>query len=185
MRTTQEMLNFLNTHKIGSIEAPKHVPLIEQSLMPNEEVLFVFCGNQNSQGIQSQGLHVYALTNQRFLVAQGKSFTSSRNTRMTETYTYDQIGNITFSRGLLTGTITIAFYTGVGSIMVEKKQVEFIYNSLNQSLFSAKNQVKLAVPPPPPSINDTPHTGNKFCTSCGTRLASDSMFCSSCGTKQV
>ncbi len=139
MRTTAEMLNFVQMNHIGSREAPKHVPLIEQALMPNEEVLFVFCGNQNSQGIQSQGIHVYALINQRLLVAQGKSFTSTRDTRMTETYTYEQIGNISFKKGLLTGTIIISFYNGIGQIMVDKKQVDFIYNGFTQALFAARN----------------------------------------------
>lgn len=179
MRTISEMLNFMQENNISSKEASKHVPLIEQALMPNEDILFVFCGNQNSQGTQSQGIHVYALTNQRFLVAQGKSFTSTRNTRMVETYTYDQIGNISFKKGMLTGTITIAFFNGTGSIMVDKKQCEFIYNSINQALFTAKNPV--AANPASPTTNNS---ANKFCCKCGTQLSADSLFCSSCGAAQ-
>lgn len=173
------MINFMEKNLISSKEASKHVPLIEQALMPNEDVLFIFCGNQNSQGTQSQGIHVYALTNRRFLVAQGKSFTSTRNTQVVETYTYDQIGNISFKKGILTGTITIAFFDGIGSIMVDKKQCEFIYNSFSEALFRARNHV--AANPDSPS---TSNTTNKFCSKCGAKLSLDSAFCSSCGAAQ-
>ena len=179
MRTTSEMLNFMQKNNISSREAPQHVPFIEQALMPNEDVLFIFCGNQNSQGMQSQGIHVYALTNQRFLVAQGKSFTSTRNARIVETYTYDQIGNISFRKGMLTGTITIAFFNGVGSIMVDKKQCEFIYNNLNQALFAVRNSVATN-----PVSHSTNHFTNKFCSKCGTKLSADASFCHSCGAPQ-
>lgn len=178
MRTASEMLTYMQENGIGSREAAKHVPLIEQALMPNEDVIFVFCGNQNSQGLESQGIHVYAMTNQRFLVAQGKSFTSTRNTRMTETYTYDQIGNVSFKKGLMTGTITIAFFNGIGSIMVDKGKVEFIYNNLNQALFAARNPVQ-SNPVAPASS-----TGSKFCSKCGTKLDAGAAFCISCGAPQ-
>ena len=182
MRTTQEMLQFLQTNGVGSVEAPKHVPLIEQALLPGEEVLFIFCGNQNSQGIYSQGIHAYAMTNRRFIVAQAKVAFQRGNLKGIEVYMPDQIGNISYSKGLLTATIKISFINGTGSIMVNKPPVEFIYNQLNSTLMAARNfafseQQKLIV--------ETSVTGNaKYCCKCGTKLPADAAFCSHCGSAQ-
>lgn len=135
MRTQAEMLAFMQQNGISSIEANKHLPLIVNSLMPNEAVQFVFCGNQNSSGIRSQGIHVYAFTNLRLIVAQDIVSFQHGNLRGVEVYTYNQFGNISYSKNIATGTISIAFFTGTGNIMVNKKTVEFIYNSINQVLF--------------------------------------------------
>jgi hypothetical protein len=35
-----------------------------------------------------------------------------------------------------------------------------------------------------PPAQTSPATGNKFCTSCGTKLAADTKFCTNCGAKQ-
>ena len=136
MRTTAEMLAFMDQHLLGFKDAERHTRLIEQSLMPNETVQFCFCGNQNSQGIHSQGAHVYAFTNLRMLVAQAKIAFQKGNLKGVEIYTYDQIGNVSYSKGLLTGTISISFYNGHGSIMCEKKAVEFIYQEINKAIFN-------------------------------------------------
>ena len=177
MRTTREMLDFLQSNQVGSREAPKHVPLIEQALMPNEEVLFVFCGNQNSHGIESQGIHAYAITNQRFIIAQATVAFQKGNLRGVQIYMPEQLGAVTYSKGLLTGTISISFFDGTGSIMVEKKRVEFIYNGINQALLKART------PSPAPASSRT--GGYKFCTKCGAQLEANAAFCASCGTKQA
>ncbi len=139
MRTTQEMLDFLNQHHLASVESPRHVPLIEQALMPDEGVLFIFCGNQNSQGIHSQGIHAYAMTNKRFLVSQAKQMFQPGNLKGVEMYTYEQIGGISYNKNFLTGNISISFYNGIGNIMVGKKEVEYIYNSINKVLYDVRN----------------------------------------------
>ncbi len=141
MRTTQEMLDFLNQHHLASVESPKHVPLIEQSLMPNEVVLFIFCGNQNSQGLNSQGIHAYALTNKRFLISQAKVMFQKGNLRGVEAFTYDQIGGVMYNKNLLTGNISITTFTGTVNIMVGKKEVEYIYNSVNKVLYDVRNNI--------------------------------------------
>ena len=141
MKTTKEMLEFLDAKKVGSREAPKHIPLIERALMPGEEVLFVFCGNQNSRGVHSQGIHAYAMTNRRFIVAQAKVAFQEGNLKGVQIYMPEQLGGITYRRGLLIGTISISFFDGAGDIMVEKKSVEYIYDELNKALFAARNEI--------------------------------------------
>ncbi|MBQ8747148.1 MAG: PH domain-containing protein [Clostridia bacterium] len=139
MRTTEEIIAFMKEHKIGSREAPKHVPLGVEALLPDEEVLFAFCGNQNSHGLESQGIHAYLLTAQRLIVAQGNIAFQKGNLRGVEVYPWNSVGGISYKKGFLTNTIIIHLPYGAGTIMVDKPGTLLIFNSLNEIRANALN----------------------------------------------
>jgi len=67
----KEVLKFKNKYsKTVAFRLKKHCSVIERHLNPNEEVLFVFCGQKNMSSFIFINSCVVALTNKRILIGQ-------------------------------------------------------------------------------------------------------------------
>lgn len=146
MRTEDDIRNFIiqtwgekfYVHESKKMKA--HLPYILNALMPDEGIAFLFRGVQNMTATDNSGDHVYAFTNYRMLISYPPNALQSLGRiggarQGLEVYTYQQITNISYSKGLMLGSINIDFINGSGKITVDKPYVESIYNGINEAFF--------------------------------------------------
>lgn len=147
MRTEEDVLDFFrNTLQFKEKYVQKYrkaVSMLVQALMPNEAIEFAFMGVNNMGRNGGSGMLGYAMTNMRMLIAHpenslvsiNNAMAGRRTTHGVEAYTYDQIGGVSYNKGLMLGTITIDFYDGSGDISLDRGWVEQVYNGINETLF--------------------------------------------------
>lgn len=147
MRTEAEVLDFFtNTLKYKGSYPKKYLAMLRpiiRSLMPDEVIVFPFVGAQNMTA-KGGDMCGYAMTNRRMLIYhQEDSLRASNNAvkgRSTlhgmESHAYEEIASVTYDKGLLIGTIHIDLYTATGTISVDKKWVEQVYQGINEAVSS-------------------------------------------------
>lgn len=135
MRTAEEMYYYCIDngygHGFSKHNSLKHFAVLEESLKPDEEVIFPFIGIHNYQSMSKHDNNfAYAVTDRRFIMAQKKVIGQN-----VQSVRFDYINDITFSTGLVAGIITIDTMKEQFNIAVNKQDGKNIYEALNDFLF--------------------------------------------------
>ena len=118
-----------------------HFQLLENALMPKENVIMPFIGLNNYTGIsQHDGHYAYAITDKRILMAQAKL--SGNRVRQVD---YNNINDITMSTGMAMGTLVIDTFKEKLIIGIPAPRVNTVYSELNKALEVIKENRYLKV----------------------------------------
>ncbi len=104
MSVYEKLLEYIRTYPGGiAWRIKKHCHIIEQHLNPEEEILFIFCGQKTLSLLDIFSTCVVAITNKRLMVAKkrvlwGYTFLS---------ITPDMYNDLTVREGVIWGRITI------------------------------------------------------------------------------
>lgn len=113
----------------------KHFRVIEQSLMPGEQVLLPFVGFLNRRSAADhQGIFAFALTNKRFILAQKKTLAGAA----LHTVYLEHITGITFRSGFFMGTMTVESLQGAFSVSTDGFSAQRITGQVHKVLDSLK-----------------------------------------------
>lgn len=138
MKTAIEMYQFCRERKYGQGQnekwALKHFGLIQNSLAPDEDVVFCFIGLHNYvSATKHDNNFAYAITKKRIIMAQkrlvGEAF---------QTVFIDNVNDITFQSGMVFGTITIDTIKEKFNIALDKTQAANINSEIHSILHSLK-----------------------------------------------
>lgn len=114
----------------------KHFKLIEESLLPHEEVKMPFIGLHNYiSSTKHDGNFAYAVTNKRIIMAQKKQITGENF----QTVSLDNINDITFKSGVLFGILTIDTIKETFNIGLDKGSAKVINSTLHNVIDDLKN----------------------------------------------
>ena len=114
----------------------KHFKLIEENLLPNEEVKMAFIGLHNYiSSTKHDGNFAYAITNKRIIMAQKKQITGENF----QTVSLDNINDITFKSGVLLGILTVDTIKETFNIGLDKGSAKSINSMLHSVIDNIKN----------------------------------------------
>ncbi len=147
MRTADEIVEFVRTtfniSKANAELTRKSAEALLAELMPNEYVEFA----TDAMIIQGDRLNVFVGATNRRIIIMFKNNTAAamRNAmhlRKTAngitSYPYEQISSVDFSKGLMSGTITLDTVYGLVPISVYKAFAETTYKSLRNIIYAHK-----------------------------------------------
>lgn len=140
LKTAEGMYQYCLNNKLGSgwnkKWGTKHFKIIEENLLPDEEVKMPFIGLHNSISItKHDGNFAYALTNKRIMMAQKKAVTGE----IFQSVSLNNINDITFQSGLVYGKITIDTIKETFNIEVDKDTAKRIKSLLHTIMDELKN----------------------------------------------
>lgn len=147
MRTADEIIQFIiDTFHVSKGNAElsrKETNKLLEELMPNEYVEFVI----DAMIIQGDRLNVFvSATNRRIIIMYKKNAAATMHNAMhlrgtnngITSYYFEQINGVDFSKGLMSGTITLDTAYGTVPISVYKAYAETTYKSLRNIIYSHK-----------------------------------------------
>ncbi|MGU8907281.1 PH domain-containing protein [Clostridium perfringens] len=140
LSTAEGMYKYCLDNKFGSgwneKWGIKHFKLIEENLLPNEEVKMVFIGLHNYiSSTKHDGNFAYAITNKRIIMAQKKQITGENF----QTISLDNINDITFKSGVLLGILTVDTIKETFNIGLDKGSAKSINSTLHSVVDNIKN----------------------------------------------
>lgn len=118
----------------------KHITVIEEHLNPEEEILFIFCGQKTVSAWDIFSTCVIAITNKRLMVAQkrvlfGYTFIS---------ITPDMYNDLTVNKGLFWGGINIdTIKENIIVNKLSKKALNLIETTITEYMIKEKQKYKL------------------------------------------
>ncbi len=135
MRTAEEMANFCIENGTGSGMTKKwttkHFGVVENQLNDNEEVLFAFVGLYNYiSATNHQNNFAIAITNSRIIAGQKKMLGENVNT-----ISRKHLNDISKSTGFVMGILSVDTFKETFNIATNKKEINTIYEGINQILF--------------------------------------------------
>lgn len=138
--TAEGMYQYCLDNKLGSgwnrKWGTKHFKIIEENLLPGEEIKMPFIGLHNSISVSKHDGHfAYALTNKRIMMAQKKAVTGE----IFQTVSLNNINDITFQSGLIYGKLTIDTIKETFNIEVDKETAKTIKSSFHVIMNELKN----------------------------------------------
>lgn len=108
----------------------KHFSLILKELKQDEIVYLTFIGMHNyKSSTKHDNYFAYALTNQRFIIAQKKMIGET-----VQTISLKNVNDITMQNGLIFGVVTIDTMKEKFNVGITKKCTKNIYNKLHETL---------------------------------------------------
>lgn len=135
MKNSEEMYQYCLDNKLGQgfnkSLALKHFKLVEQNLLPDEEIIVPFIGIHNYKDMtHHDNNYAYALTNKRFIMAQKKLFGSNIQTVLRK-----NINDFTYSTKALLSIVTVDTLSGSFNIALGNHEFgRNIYNYLENEL---------------------------------------------------
>ena len=140
LATAEGMYKYCLDNKFGSgwnkKWGIKHFKLVEENLLPNEEVKMVFIGLHNYiSSTKHDGNFAYAITNKRIIMAQKKQITGENF----QTVSLENINDITFKSGVLLGTLTVDTIKETFNIGLDKESAKSINSVFHNVIDNLKN----------------------------------------------
>nr|WP_325258380.1 PH domain-containing protein [uncultured Oscillibacter sp.] len=128
----------------------KHFSIIQEHLLPEEQVLMTFIGLHNYKSASKHDGHfAYAITNQRFAMAQKQTVSGE----IFQTVALENVNDITFKSGVLGGTVTIDTIKEVFNVYISKESAKKVHGKILSVLqdLKQKNLEQKAAPAVPVS----------------------------------
>lgn len=138
MKTAEEMYNYSLEMGYGSGMTKnwgnKHFKVIENNLGHDEEVYMTFIGLKDLKGMDHGGNYAYAITNKRIMFAQkrvvGETFKS---------VVFDRINDISSSKGMIFGTVTIHTLGEIFNVGVDRKTADKISKEIHRVILDIRS----------------------------------------------
>lgn len=145
MRTAEEMYSYCVDNGYGKGLTRnwgiKHFRVIEENLHEEEEVLMTFIGLKDFKGaLQHDDNYAYALTNKRMIFAQKKLIGEDL-----KSVVYDKINDISSSKKMLFGVVTIDTLGERFSVGVDKVTADNISKEAHRIIFKVRNKDKVKI----------------------------------------
>lgn len=142
MRTAEEMYQYCVDNKFGQGMnrkwGEKHFAVISAALQSEEQVIMCFIGMHNFvSATKHDGYFAYSVTNKRIIIAQKKLIGETL-----QSVALDNVNDITFSSGLMLGTVTVDTIKEKFNIAIDKAQGRNISDKLHTLLLDLKDQNK-------------------------------------------
>lgn len=142
MKTAEEMYDFCVKNGYGKgfnrKNSLKHFEIIQNTLLPDENVLCVFIGLHNYVSMSNHDNNfAYAITNKRIIMGQKKLIGE-----VSQIILLKNINDITFKSGLATGIITIDTIKETFNVSIEKKSAKNVYDIVHKTFYELKNTPK-------------------------------------------
>ncbi len=141
MNTYNKLLEYIKTYPGGiAWRLKKHCQIIEEHLNPEEEILFIFCGQKALSLWDIFSTCVVALTNKRLIVAKkrvlwGYTFLS---------ITPDMYNDLTVREGIIWGRITIDTVKELITISkLSKKSLTKIETEITEYMMREKQKYQI------------------------------------------
>lgn len=128
MKTAIEMYNYCVENGYGKgfnrNNSIKHFTVIQEALLPDEDVLCVFIGLHNYVSTTKHDNNfAYAITNKRIIMGQKKVIGQT-----SQVILLDNVNDITFSSGLVFGKITIDTIKETFNVAIAKEFAKNVYS---------------------------------------------------------
>ena len=115
----------------------EHCSIIDKHLNPGEEILYIFAGQKNDRAIDIMNTYVVAFTNKRIILATKRVLFGY----FFITVTPDMYNDLTISRGLLFGSVTIDTIKEVITITnIDPKALPEIETNISEIMIAQKKQ---------------------------------------------
>lgn len=135
MKTSDEMLEFMKLHKLGSgvisANEKRHFKVLAKQLKPNEDIDVCFMGLHNYKSMSNHnGYWAYGITKDKIIMAQNRVIgehvlvVSLRN-----------INDVFMKTGIVWGTLTIDTRDEVFNIAIDKNSIRNIHEMVTDKLF--------------------------------------------------
>jgi len=153
MKTAQEMYGYCKEKKFGQGQNEKwallHFSIIEKSLSADEEALMCFMGLHNFVSpTKHNNNYAYAITKKRIIMAQKQLLGEAL-----QSVFLDNVNDITFSSGMLFGTITIDTIKEKFNVGLDKIQATNINAEIHNLIHELKQKNES---PATPAVSSDP-----------------------------
>lgn len=137
MRTAESMYNNCLENGTGSgfskRSGLRHFTIIEEVLDNNEEVYMTFIGLKDYLSVSDhKNNYAYAITNKRIIIGQSKLMGLGKDI---QTISMDRISDISLSKGMVMGVVTIDTLGEVFNVGLDKHSAESIFNEAHRIIF--------------------------------------------------
>lgn len=139
MRTAEEMYEYCVSNKFGEgfnrNNSIKHFSVVENTLLPDEEVLCVFIGLHNYvSSTKHDNNFAYAITNKRIIMGQKKVIG-----QVCQIVSLENVNDITYKAGLLFGVITIDTIKETFNVALSKNIAKNVYDIVHKTFYDLQN----------------------------------------------
>lgn len=115
----------------------EHCSIIDKHLNPGEEILYIFAGQKNDRVVDIMNTYVVALTNKRIILATKRVIFGY----FFVTVTPDMYNDLTISRGLLFGRVTLDTIKEVITITnIDPKALPEIETNITEIMMEQKKK---------------------------------------------